>query len=127
MKLYALATLGRQNGAYLSDIAIAEIRMSDMQTEDAQNYTMTVDSDFQELIRDATMVALVNDLMGGGEYTTLLTKSLIPGDNTTSFSAVQWAGDQVLVAYLVKYLPSSNQVTMKLTQMTISTGGGGDM
>lgn len=38
--------------------------MSDMQTEDAQNYTMTVDSDFQELIRDATMVALVNDLMG---------------------------------------------------------------
>lgn len=39
--------------------------MSDMQTEDAQSYTMTVDSDFQELIRDATMVALVNDLMGG--------------------------------------------------------------
>ena len=71
--------------------------MSDMQTEDAQNYTMTVDSDFQELIRDATMVALVNDLMGG-EYTTLLTKSLIPGDNTTSFSAVQGAGDQVLAA-----------------------------
>lgn len=96
--------------------------MSDMQTEDAQNYTMTVDSDFQELIRDATMVALVNDLMGG-EYTTLLTKSLIPGDNTTSFSAVQWAGDQVLVAYLVKHLPSSNQATMKLTQMTIPTGG----
>ena len=51
--------------------------MSDMQTEDAQNYTMTVDSDFQELIRDATMVALVNDLMEG-EYTTLLTKSLTP-------------------------------------------------
>ena len=92
--------------------------MSDMQTEDAQNYTMAVDSDFQELIRDATM---------GGEYTTLLTKSLIPGDNTTSFSAVQWAGDQVLVAYLVKHLPSSNQVTMKLTQMTIPTGGGGNM
>lgn len=58
---------------------------------------------------------------------TLLTKSLIPGDNTTSFSAVQWAGDQVLVAYLVKHLPSSNQVTMKLTQMTIPTGGGGNM
>lgn len=96
--------------------------MSDMQTEDAQNYTMTVDSDFQELIRDATMVALVNDLMGG-EYTTLLTKSLIPGDNTTSFSAVQWTGDPVLVAYLVKYLPSSNQITMKLSQMMISTGG----
>lgn len=38
--------------------------MSDMQTEDAQNYTMAVDSDFQELIRDAAMVALVNDLMG---------------------------------------------------------------
>lgn len=122
MKLYTLATQGRQNGVYLSDIAIVEIRMSDMQTEDAQSYTMTVDSDFQELIRDATMVALVNDLMGG-EYTTLLTKSLIPGDNTTSFSAVQWAGDQVLVAYLVKYLPSSNQVTMKLLQMTIPTGG----
>lgn len=101
--------------------------MSDMQTEDARNYTMAVDSDFQELIRDATMVALVNDLMEGGEYTTLLTKSLIPGDNTTSFSAVQWAGDQVLVAYLVKHLPSSNQVTMKLTLMTIPTGGGGIM
>lgn len=96
--------------------------MSDMQTEDAQNYTMTVDSDFQELIRDATMVALVNDLKGG-EYTTLLTKSLIPGDNTTSFSAVQWAGGQVLVAYLDKRLPSSNQITMKLLQMTIPTGG----
>ena len=65
MKLYTLATQGRQNGVYLSDIAIVEIRMSDMQTEDAQSYTMTVDSDFQELIRDATMVALVNDLMGG--------------------------------------------------------------
>lgn len=122
MKLYTLATQGRQNGTYLSNIAIVEIRMSDLQTEDAQNYTMTVDSDFQELIRDAVMVALVNDLMGG-EYTTLLTKSLIPGDNTTSFSAVQWAGDQALVAYLVKYLPSSNQITMKLTQMTIPTGG----
>lgn len=122
MKLYTLATQGRQNGVYLSNIAIVEIRMSDMQTEDAQSYTMTVDSDFQKLIRDAVMVALVNDLMGG-EYTTLLTKSLIPGDNTTSFSAVQWAGDQVLVAYLVKYLPSSNQITMKLTQMTIPTGG----
>lgn len=55
--------------------------MSDMQTEDAQNYTMTVDSDFQELIRDATMVALVNDLMEG-EYTTLLTKSLAPPATT---------------------------------------------
>ena len=65
MKLYTLATQGRQNGVYLCDIAIVEIRMSDMQTEDAQNYTMAVDSDFQELIRDATMVALVNDLMGG--------------------------------------------------------------
>lgn len=66
MKLYALATQGRQNGVYLCDIAIVEIRMSDMQTVDAQNYTMAmaVDSDFQELIRDATMVALVNDLMG---------------------------------------------------------------
>lgn len=126
MKLHTLAIYGRQNGVYPNDIAIVKIRMSDMQTEDAQNFTMTVDSDFQELIRDATMVALVNDLMGG-EYTTLLTKSLIPGDNTTSFSAVQWAGDPVLVAYLVKYLPSSNQITMKLTQMTIPTGGGGDM
>ena len=126
MKLYTLATQGRQNGAYLSDIAIVEIRMSDMQTEDAQNFTMTVDSDFQESIRDAIMVALVNDLMGG-EYTTLLTKSLIPGDNTTSFSAVQWTGDQVLVAYLVKHQPASNQVTMRLTQMATFTGGGGDM
>lgn len=65
--------------------------MSDMQTEDAQSYTMTVDSDFQELIRDAVMVALVNDLMGG-EYTTLLTKSLIPGDNTTSFQRCSGRG-----------------------------------
>lgn len=47
MKLYTLATQGRQNGAYLCDIAIVEIRMSDMQTEDAQNYTMAVDSDFR--------------------------------------------------------------------------------
>lgn len=125
MNLYTLATQGRQNGVYLSDITIVEIRMSDMQTKDAQNYTMAVDSDFQELIRDATMVALVNDLMGG-EYTTLLTKSLIPGDNTTSFSAMQWAGDQA-VAYLVKYLPSSNQVTMQLILMTIPTRGGGNM
>lgn len=125
MNLYNIVTRSDLNGHCLEELRIVQVKISEMTGDGEQGYTLKLDEKYAMELATASMIAVTDDTTA--DQTVLLTQSLLFDGNTFDYSTVQWLGGQTLMVYLLKVDASNLVATLNLTNISIPTGGGGDM